>query len=92
MAASINIISVLIVLILERTNMIGVLKSGNANFSLQKFCYTSSYLIFMGITIGNIFGLLILFIQEKYKIISLDPKIYYVDSVPIHIELSHIIL
>ena len=91
--ASINIISVLIVLILERTNMIGVLKAlGITNFSLQKFfIYTSSYLIFMGITIGNIFGLLILFIQEKYKIISLDPKIYYVDSVPIHIELSHII-
>ena len=91
--ASINIISVLVVLILERTNMIGVLKAlGITNFSLQKFfIYTSSYLIFIGIIIGNIFGLLILFIQEKYKIISLDPKIYYVDSVPIHIELSHII-
>ena len=91
--ASINIISVLVVLILERTNMIGVLKAlGITNFSLQKFfIYISSYLIFIGIIIGNIFGLLILFIQEKYKIISLDPKIYYVDSVPIHIELSHII-
>ena len=91
--ASINIISVLVVLILERTNMIGVLKAlGITNFSLQKFfIYISSYLIFIGIVIGNIFGLMILFIQEKYKIISLDPKIYYVDSVPIHIELSHII-
>lgn len=91
--ASINIISVLVVLILERTNMIGVLKAlGITNFSLQKFfIYISSYLIFIGIIIGNIFGLLILFIQEKYKIISLDPKIYYVDSVPIYIELSHII-
>ena len=91
--ASINIISVLVVLILERTNMIGVLKAlGITNFSLQKFfIYTSSYLIFIGIIIGNIFGLLILFIQEKYKIISLDPKIYYVDSIPVHIELSHII-
>ena len=91
--ASINIISVLVVLILERTNMIGVLKAlGITNFSLQKFfIYTSSYLIFTGIIIGNIFGLMILFIQKKYKIISLDPKIYYVDSVPIHIELSHII-
>ena len=91
--ASINIISVLVVLILERTNMIGVLKAlGITNFSLQKFfIYISSYLILIGIVIGNIFGLMILFIQEKYKIISLDPKIYYVDSVPIHIELSHII-
>jgi len=91
--ASINIISVLVVLILERTNMIGILKAlGITNFSLQKFfIYTSSYLIFLGMAIGNFFGLLILFIQEKYKIISLDPKIYYVDSVPIFIESSHII-
>jgi len=91
--ASINIISVLVVLILERTNMIGILKAlGITNFSLQKFfIYTSSYLIFLGMAIGNFFGLLILFIQDKYKIISLDPKIYYVDSVPIFIESSHII-
>ena len=91
--ASINIISILIVLILERTNMIGVLKAlGIKNNSLQKFfIYTSSYLIFIGIVIGNIIGLSILFLQYKYKIISLDPKIYYVDSVPVFIESSHVI-
>ena len=91
--ASINIISILIVLILERTNMIGILKAlGIKNNSLQKFfIYTSSYLIFIGIVIGNIIGLSILFLQYKYKIISLDPKIYYVDSVPVFIESSHII-
>ena len=91
--ASINIISILIVLILERTNMIGILKAlGIKNNSLQKFfIYTSSYLIFIGIVIGNIIGLSILFLQYKYKIISLDPKIYYVDSVPVFIEYSHVI-
>ena len=91
--ASINIISILIVLILERTNMIGILKAlGIKNNSLQKFfIYTSSYLIFIGIVIGNIIGMSILFLQYKYEIISLDPKIYYVDSVPVYIESSHII-
>ena len=93
LVASINIISVLVVLILERTNMIGILKAlGITNKSLQKFfILTSSYLIIKGIVIGNVVGLLILLLQNKYKIISLDPKIYYVDSVPVFIELSHII-
>ena len=91
--ASINIISILVVLILERINMIGVLKAlGMTNISLQKlFIYTSSYLIFFGIIIGNTIGLIILFIQKKYKIISLDPKIYYVDSIPVFIESSQVI-
>ncbi len=93
LVASINIISVLVVLILERTNMIGVLKVlGAANISIQKFfIYTSSYLIFAGIFLGNAIGLTILFIQYNYKIISLDPKIYYVDSVPVFIDFFHLL-
>ena len=73
--------------------MIGILKAlGVSNKSLQKFfIYTSSYLIFIGILIGNLIGLLILYIQHKYKIISLDPKIYYVESVPVYIEIYQII-
>ncbi len=94
LVASVNIISVLLVLILERTNMIGILKAfGLSNKSLQKFfIYTASYLILIGILIGNVIGLLILTIQNKYKIITLDPKIYYVDSVPVFIEFSHIFI
>jgi len=94
LVASVNIISVLVVLILERTNMIGVLKAlGATNISLQKFfIYTSSYLIFIGIILGNAIGLIILFVQKKFKIIALDPKIYYVDSVPIFIEPYYLII
>ena len=94
LVASVNIISVLVVLILERTNMIGVLKAlGATNISLQKFfIYTSSYLIFIGIILGNAIGLIILLIQKKFKIIALDPKIYYVDSVPIFIEPYYLII
>jgi len=92
--ASINIISVLVVLILERTNMIGVLKAlGASNISIRKFfIYTSSYLIAIGIFLGNLIGLIILYIQNNFKIISLDSKIYYVDSVPVYIDLYQIVM
>ena len=94
LVASINIISVLVVLILERTNMIGILKAlGLPSISIQKFfIYTSSYLILAGIIIGNVVGLLFLFIQHNFKIVSLDPKIYYVESVPVFIDYSHILV
>ncbi len=92
LVASINIISVLLVLILERTNMIGILKAiGATNMSIQKFfIIVSSYLIFLGISIGNILGLMILFIQKNFNIIPLDPKIYYVSSVPVNIDFFQI--
>ena len=92
LVASINIISVLLVLILERTNMIGILKAiGATNKSIQKFfIIVSSYLIFLGISIGNILGLMILFIQKNFNIIPLDPKIYYVSSVPVNIDFFQI--
>ena len=93
LVASVNIISVLLVLILERTNMIGILKTlGLPDKSLQKFfIYTSSYLILIGMLLGNMIGLLILYLQKKYKLISLDPSIYYVDTVPVFIEFKDII-
>ena len=92
--AALNIISILIVLILDRTNMIGILKVlGATNFTLSKFfVYKSAYLISKGLFFGNLIGLLILFIQKNFKLISLDPKIYYVNSIPIDIELSQVIL
>ena len=93
LVASVNIISVLLVLILERTNMIGILKTfGLPDKSLQKFfIYTSSYLILIGMLIGNMIGLLILYLQKKYKLITLDPSIYYVDTVPVFIEFKEIL-
>ena len=91
LVASINIISVLLVLILERINMIGILKAlGAKNSSIRKyFIYTSMYLIFRGVLIGNFIGGFLIFIQQKFKIISLDSKIYYVDTVPIFFKFSH---
>ena len=74
--------------------MIGVLKAlGASNISIRKFfIYTSSYLIAIGIFLGNLIGLIILYIQNNFKIISLDSKIYYVDSVPVYIDLYQIVM
>ena len=87
--ASINIITVLIVLILERTNMIGVLKSlGSTNTSLRKFfIYNSLYIVSLGLLIGNSVGLILIYLQKKYELISLDSEIYYVSSVPMHFDI-----
>jgi len=91
--ASINIITVLIVLILERTNMIGVLKSlGSTNTSLRKFfIYNSLYIVSLGLLIGNSVGLILIYFQKKYELISLDSEIYYVSSVPMHFDVYYII-
>jgi len=91
--ASINIITVLIVLILERTNMIGVLKSlGSTNTSLRKFfIYNSLYIVSLGLLIGNSVGLILIYLQKKYELISLDSEIYYVSSVPMHFDAYYII-
>ena len=92
LVASINIISVLLVLILERVNMIGVLKAlGAKNSSIRRyFIYTAMYLILKGVLIGNAIALSLIFIQQKFKIVSLDPEIYYVDTIPTFINISYI--
>ena len=89
----INMITALLVLILERTHMIGILKAlGCTNWSIQKvFLYTASYLAIVGLIIGNGIGLLVLFIQKYWHPISLDPSVYYVTSAPVYIDFGYII-
>ena len=87
--AVVNIITSLLILILEKTKFIGILKSlGTSNLSIRKvFMYNSIYLVFKGLLWGNIIALLILFIQHYFQIISLDPELYYMNSVPISFDL-----
>ncbi|WP_034044750.1 ABC transporter permease [Wocania ichthyoenteri] len=94
LVAGINMITALLVLILERTQMIGVLKAlGSNNWSIRKlFIYNASYLIFLGLLWGNMLGLGILFAQKYFKIFPLDPSVYYVSEAPVYISLSYIIL
>lgn len=92
--AAINMISTLLILILEKTNMIGILKSlGTNNWSVRKiFLYNSAYIIGKGLLWGNIIGVSICVLQYYFKILTLDPESYYVDFVPINFNFLYLIL
>ena len=74
--------------------MIGILKAlGADNWSIRKiFLYHSYFLVGKGMIIGNIVGISICFIQDYFGIIRLDPNVYYVDTVPIYLTFSSILL
>lgn len=92
--AGFNMISGLLILILEKTNMIGVLKAlGSEDRTIRKvFLYQAAYLIGKGLLWGNLIGIGLAFLQLKTGIISLDPSSYYIKTVPVNLELIHILL
>lgn len=92
--AGINMITALLVLILERVQMIGILKSlGSTNKSVQKiFLYNASYLILKGLFWGNIIGFSILLLQKYFGIITLNPATYHVAEVPVYISFLAVFL
>lgn len=92
--AGINMITALLVLILERVQMIGILKAlGSNNTSIRKvFLYNASYLILKGLFWGNIIGLSIIFVQHYFKVITLNPETYYVTTMPVYISFTAILL
>jgi lipoprotein-releasing system permease protein len=83
--AIINMITALLILILERTHMIGVLKAlGSSNWQIRKiFLYNAAYIIFFGLIIGNILGLGICYIQDLTHFITLDEASYYLAYAPV---------
>ena len=89
-----TMISGLLVIILERTNMIGILKAmGMNNGSIRKiFLYISLFIIGKGLIIGNLVGLSLCYIQKYTRFIKLDPENYELDSVPILLNYGYIIL
>jgi len=91
--AGFNMVSGLLILILDRTNMIGILKAlGAVNASVRKiFMYQAGYLILKGLFWGNIIGLSLCLIQKKFGLIKLDQSSYYLTEVPIHFNPLHII-
>lgn len=94
LVAGFNMVSGLLIIILEKTNMIGILKAlGTPNWSIRKiFLYQSSMLIGKGMLWGNVIGISICLLQYWFEIIPLDPANYYVDTVPINLNISHLIL
>ncbi|WP_047545201.1 ABC transporter permease [Psychroserpens sp. Hel_I_66] len=93
--AGINMITALLVLILERTQMIGILKAlGSSNWSIRKvFLYNATYLIGLGLFWGNLLGLGLLFAQQQFELLKFpDPEQYYVSIIPVHISIDYILL
>jgi lipoprotein-releasing system permease protein len=92
--ACFNIVSILLILIMERTQMIGVLKAlGARNRQIRKiFTYNGILLILRGMLFGNLIGLGFGALQYFFRIIPLDPENYYMDYVPIHWDLLTIVL
>jgi len=91
----INMITALLVLILERTPMIGVLKAlGAANWSIRKvFLYNAAYLLGIGLFWGNLIGLGFLLLQQKFRWFKFpNPEEYYIDYIPVYINVWTIVL
>jgi len=93
LVATINMVVALLVLILERTQMIGILKAlGANNWSVRKiFLYNALYLIFRGLLWGNGIGIGILLIQKYFGIIQLNPENYYVNQAPVYFNWGYIL-
>lgn len=92
--AIIDMITALMILILERTNMIGTLKAlGSTNWSIQKmFLYQAAYIILVGLLLGNVLGLGICWLQDTFEIIKLSEENYYLEVAPIAINYFSIFL
>ena len=90
----VNMITALLILILERTKMIGILKAlGANNWSVRRvFLYSAIHLILKGLFWGNCIALGFAFLQQQFSIISLDPSIYYMNTVPINFDFTAILL
>mgnify|MGYP000866726646 CR=1 FL=1 len=94
LVGAINMITALLVLILERTQMIGILKAlGSSNWSIRKiFLYNASYLVACGLFWGNLIGIGILLLQKQFQLIKLDPSVYYVTVAPVYLDWSYVLL
>ncbi len=94
LVAGINMISALLILILERTNMVGILKAlGLANTSVRHiFFNVSLQLLMKGLLIGNLIGIGLCWLQLQFKFAGLNPETYYLEHVPINLSVTHIIL
>ena len=88
LVAALNMVTTLIILILEQTRTIGLLKTlGASEWHIRKiFVYQALYLLFKGLLWGNAIGLGLLFSQRAFGIVHLDPRSYYVSVAPVRFD------
>ena len=91
--AGFTMVSGLLIIILERTNFIGIMKALGASTTSVRyiFLYFSSFVIGKGLLCGNILGLGLVLLQKYLHVIKLDPTSYYVNTVPVALHLGYII-
>ena len=92
--AAVTMISGLLIIILERTQMIGLLKAlgaGNATVR-HTFMWFSAFIISRGLLWGNIVGLGLVALQYVTGLVKLDPATYYVSTVPVEVNLLYVVL
>lgn len=89
----INMVTALMILILERTNMIGVLKSlGQNDWGIRKvFMFHAFYIISLGLVFGNLAGIGFCYLQKKYSLIQLSEENYYLSEAPIELSWINIL-
>ena len=94
MVAGVNMITALLILILERANMVGLVKSmGMSNVSVRKvFFYVSLKLLWRGLIIGNIIGIGAVLLQYFFHLVKLDSSTYYVEFVPVIFNIAYVLL
>lgn len=94
LVAGMNMISGLLVIIIEKTSLIGLLKSfGSVNGSLRKiFMYVGAISAGKGILWGNVLGLGMALLQHQFHIIPLDQETYFIDSVPIYFSIKFLLM
>lgn len=91
--ACINMTTALLILIIERTNMIGILKALGSNSALIKriFLNHAAYILFLGLLFGNLFGIGLCLLQDHYKLLTLEQETYYLSYVPISLKWEHVL-
>lgn len=94
LVAGINMISGLLIIILERTGAIGLLKAlGSSNESIRKiFLLQSAYIMFKGLIWGTAFGVLVCLLQKYFGIAKLDEQFYFLSEVPINLNIVHVLI
>ena len=92
--ASFTMISGLLIIILERTQMIGILKALGANDATIRhtFLWFATFIIGRGMVVGNAFGFLLILLQQHFGLVKLDPANYYVSTAPVELDWLFVLL